>query len=53
MVAQSSANFPIFCGDARQRARGFGALAEDFGELQFPLLKIIKPSCKKNQNRFI
>ena len=28
MVAQSSANFPIFRGHARQRGRGFGALAQ-------------------------
>ena len=28
MVAQNSADFPIFRGHARQRGRGFGALAQ-------------------------
>ena len=41
MVAQNSANFPIFCRHARQRPKGFGALAPTPGELQFPLLKNI------------
>ena len=41
MVAQNSADFPIFRGHARQRGRGFGALAQTLGELQSPLLKNI------------
>ena len=39
MVAQSSANFPIFCGHARQRGRGFGALAQTLGRTAIPFIK--------------
>ena len=41
MVAQSSANFPIFhAGHARQRGRGFGALAQTLGRTAIPFIKI-------------
>ena len=39
MVAQSSANFPIFRGHARQRGRGFGALAQTLGRTAIPFIK--------------
>ena len=39
MVAQSSANFPIFCGTARQRGRGFGALAQTLWRTAIPFIK--------------
>ena len=39
MVAQSSANFPIFRGHARQRGRGFGALAQTLGKTAIPFIK--------------
>ena len=39
MVAQSSANFPIFRGHVRQRGRGFGALAQTLGRTAIPLIK--------------
>ena len=40
-VAQSSANFPVFCGHARQRGRGFGALAQTLGRTAIPFIKNI------------
>ena len=43
MLAQNSLffprRFPFFRGHARQRGRGFAALAQTHGELQSPLLK--------------
>ena len=54
MVAQSSANFPIFRGHARQRGRGFGALAQNLGRTAIPFIKkYIVPAAKKNRSRFI
>ena len=48
MVAQSSANFPIFCGHARQRGRGFGALAQTLGRTAIPFIKKnIVPAAKR------
>ena len=41
MVAQSSANFPILSGHARQRGRGFGALAQTFGRTAIPFKNYI------------
>ena len=47
MVAQSSANFPIFRGHARQRGRGFGALAQTLGRTAIPFIKkYIVPAAK-------
>ena len=39
MVAQSSANFTTFRGHARQRGRGFGALAQTLGRTAIPFIK--------------
>ena len=39
MVAQSSANFPIFCGHARQRGSGFRPLAQTLGRTAIPFIK--------------
>ena len=39
MVAQNSADFPIFRGHARQRGRGFGALAQTLGRTAIPFIK--------------
>ena len=39
MVAQNSADFPIFRGHARQRGRGFGALAQTIGRTAIPFIK--------------
>ena len=39
MVAQNSADFPTFRGQARQRGRGFGALAQTLGRTAIPLIK--------------
>ena len=48
MVARSSANFPIFRGHARQRERGFGALAQTLGRAAIPSIKkYIVPAAKK------
>ena len=48
MVAQSSANFPNFCGHARQRGRGFGALAQTLGRTAIPFIKkYIVPAAKR------
>ena len=48
MVAQSSANFSNFCGHARQRGRGFGALAQTLGRTAIPFIKkYIVPAAKK------
>ena len=48
MVAQSSANFPIFRGHARQRGRGFGALAQTHGRTAIPFIKkYIVPAAKR------
>ena len=38
MVAQSSANFPIFRGHAR-RGRGFGAFAQTLGKIAISFIK--------------
>ena len=48
MVAQSPANFPIFCGHARQRGRGFGALAQTLGRIAIPFIKkYLVPAAKR------
>ena len=48
MVAQSLANFPIFRGHARQRGRGFGALAQTLGRTAIPFIKkYIVPAAKR------
>ena len=48
MVAQNSANFPIFRGHARQRGRGFGALAQTLGRTAIPFIKkYIVPVAKR------
>ena len=48
MVAQNSANFPIFRGHARQRGRGFGALAQTLWRTAIPLIKkCIVPAAKR------
>ena len=39
MIAQNSANFLIFSGHARQRGRGFGALAQTLGKFAIPFIK--------------
>ena len=41
MVAQNSADFPIFRGQARQRGKAFGALAQTLGRTAIPLIKNI------------
>ena len=46
MVAQSSANFPIFRGPARQRGRDFGALAQTLGRTVLPYFKNVVPAAK-------
>ena len=47
MVAQSSAIFPIFRGNARQHGRGFGALAQTLGRTAIPFIKkYIVPAAK-------
>ena len=48
MVAQSSAKFPIFRGHARQRGRGFGALAQTHGRTTISFIKkFIVPAAKR------
>ena len=48
IVAQSSANFTIFRGHARQRGRGFGALAQTLGRTAIPFIKkYIVPAAKR------
>ena len=48
MVAQSSANFPIFRGHARQSGRGFGALAKTLARTAIPFIKkYIVPAAKR------
>ena len=48
MVAQSSANFSIFRGHARQRGRGFGALAQTLRRTAIPFIKkYIVPAAKR------
>ena len=39
MVAENSADFPIFRGHARQRGRGFGAFAQTLARTAIPLIK--------------
>ena len=39
MLAQNSSDFPIFRGHARQRGRGFGALAQTLGRTAIPFIK--------------
>ena len=52
MVAQSSANFPIFRGHARQRGRSFGALPQNLGRTAFPFIKkYIVPAAKKKSEQ--
>ena len=51
MVAQSSANFPIFV-DMQDCVEELLVLLHNFlGELKFPLLKIYCPSCKKKSEQ--
>ena len=48
-VAKNSANFHIFRGQARQRGRGFGALAQTLGRTAIPFIKkFIVSAAKKN-----
>ena len=48
MVAQNSADFPIFRGHARQQGRGFGALAQTLGRTAIPFIKKnIVPAAKR------
>ena len=48
MVAQSSANFPIFRGHARQGGRSFGAHAQTLGRTAIPFIKkYIVPAAKR------
>ena len=48
MVAQKSADFPIFRGHARQRGRRFGALAQTLGRTAIPFIKkYIVPAAKR------
>ena len=48
MVAQKSADFPIFRGHARQRGRGFGAPAQTLGRTAIPFIKkYIVPAAKR------
>ena len=48
MVAQKSADFPTFRGHARQRGRGFGALAQTLGRTAIPFIKkYIVPAAKR------
>ena len=46
--------FFIFRGNARQRGRGFGALARTHGRTAISFIKkTYSPSSKKNRSRFI
>ena len=48
MVAQNSSDFPIFRGHARQRGRGFGALAQTLKRTAIPFIKkYIIPAAKR------
>ena len=48
IVAQSSANFPIFRGHARQGGRGFGVLAQTLVRTAIPFnKKYIVPAAKR------
>ena len=48
MVAQNSADFPIFRGHARHRGRVFGALSQTLGRTAIPLIKkYIVPAAKR------
>ena len=48
MVAQNSVDFPIFRGHARQRGRGFGALAQTPERTAIPFIKkYIVPTAKR------
>ena len=48
MVAQSSANFPIYRGHARQCGKGFGALAQTLGRTAIPFFKkYVVPAAKR------
>ena len=48
MIAQNSADFLIFWGHARQRGRGFGALAQNLGRTAIPFIKkYIVPAAKR------
>ena len=52
MVAQSSAYFSIFRGHARQRGRGFGALAQTFGRTAIPFIeKYLVPAAKNAKKK--
>ena len=48
MVAQNPADFPNFRGHARQRGRGFGALAQTLVRIAIPFIKKhIVPAAKR------
>ena len=48
MVAQFSAKFTIFRGHARQRGKGFGALAQTLGRTAIPFInKYLVPAAKR------
>ena len=45
MIAEISANFLIFLGHARQRGKGFGALAQTLGRTAIPfIIKYLVPA---------
>ena len=47
-IAQSSANIPVFCGLARQRGKGFGALVQTLGRTAILFKnKYIVPAAKR------
>ena len=51
MVAESSANFPVFRGHAGQRGRGFGVLAQILGRTAIPFIKKIKSQLQKDSEQ--
>ena len=53
MVAQNSADFPIFEDMQDNVEEVLERLQKLLGELQSPLLKIYSPSCEKNWGRFV
>ena len=50
MVAQISANFPSFCGHARQLGGSFGALAQNLARTAIPFnRKCTLPAAQKTE----
>ena len=52
MVAQSSADFPVFQGHSRQRERDFGAPAQTLGRTAIPFIKKYM-GYEKNWSKFV